>query len=461
MVPHNLKKSPKKMNAVQAITALRAAPMTDADRAATIRATLTGHAPHSFVSLFRAYLQVLWGVTMRLPFNKTPAFYDELLSRPFSEWKKLVEDEVFQDRGNDARVFKYDQPLDHFKCAISQELPVIPVGTPDGRIYNLPDIMQWLHRSSSDPLMRGALYTHDLVGFTDETVLAMFNDKVPRNEEERDLQATWRAARGELMFKRRNMVGGALVHHVECLRFMVEALMDAFAEDWYCDLACCTRAQAIVVCDVAREMPEFRERATACLGILMAQRVATLPRACLYFDVIDNPRLKFKALVHFFNMDEEETGVRDQLVRVAREIVVRYPELTSETEHAFLLVAECAFEGKWGVTQNFGLSRSLLEKVENLDVNLQCMLAFMYVKGLGGCVRRAYGFNMLEEMGTEQAAHLLREFDRGADGVHWGANPAEVRREERRRGAEKRRELLIPPLPAPRRQRVDSGDVVV
>ena len=125
------------------------------------------------------------------------------------------------------------------------------------------------------------------------------------------------------------------------------------------------------------------------------------------------------------------------------------------------LVAECAFDGKWGVIQNFDLSRALLSSLDESELdcgNLQCMLAFMYIKGLGGCFRRADGFKMLEGACTAQSARLLQDFDSGA--MHWGANPAEVRQEEHRRMTEKRREELIPPLQAPRRQRVDSADFV-
>jgi hypothetical protein len=56
---------------------------------------------------------------------------------------------------------------------------------------------------------------------------------------------------------------------------------------------------------------------------------------------------------------------------------------------------------------------------------------------------------------------MLLAFDRKATAVEWSfVNPAQVRAEEQRRAAEKRREELIPSPRAPRRQRADSVEIV-
>jgi len=444
------------------ITILLATPMTDADRAQTIRAALTGHS-HSFVDLFRCYLRHLWGAGVKMPRNKTPAFYDDLLSRPFSEWRTVIDYEGYQDRLTAAAFYKLDGPLEEFVCAISQELPVIPVGAPDGRIYNMGDIHNWLTRSSTDPLTRRPLYMHDMVGFSSDDVNIFLNDKVPRNEAERVLQANWRTARGKFLYERGDGIGGALLGHAECLSFMVERIRESLSDDWYGPLSCCARVKACRICELARAVPALREAATECLGIFAAQRLEDLPRALAYFDEVDKPELKYKALVHFFNLDEENEQIRDELVRISLRMTEEF-ELASETEDAFLLVAECAFDGKWGIEQDYALSRRLLEQVASFDLSddtMRCRLAFMYIKGLGGGYRRAEGFDILEGTRTEESLRMLMAFDRKATAVEWSfVNPAQVRAQEQRRAAEKRREELIPSPRAPRRQRADSVEII-
>ena len=448
---------------MDAVGQLLATPMTDANRAETIRAALTGHS-HSFVDLFRCYLRHLWGAGVKMPRNKTAAFYDDLLSRPFSEWRNVIDLEGYQDRLTAAAFYRLDRPLEDFVCGISQELPVVPVCTPEGQIYNMVDIHQWLFNGSrTDPLTRRPLYTHDLVGFSSDDVNIFLNDKVPRNEAERELQATWRTARGQFLYDRGDGIGGALLGHPECLRFMIDRIRESLSEDWYGPLTCCARVKARAICELARGVPALREEATECLGIFAAQRLEDLPRALAYFDEVDKPELKYKALVHFFNLDEENEQVRDELVRLSVRLTEEF-ELASETEDAFLLVAECAFDGKWGIAQDYAHSRRLLEQVAAFDLaddTMRCRLAFMYIKGLGGGFRRAEGYRILEGVHSEESMRMLLAFDRKATAVEWSfVNPAQVRAEEQRRAAEKRREELIPSPRAPRRQRADSVEIV-
>jgi hypothetical protein len=445
---------------MDAVGLLLATPMTDANRAETIRAALTGQ-PHPFVDLFRCYLRHLWGAGVKMPRNKTPDFYDDLLGRPFGEWRTVFDYEGYQDRLTAAAYYKLEGPLENFVCAISQELPVVPVGTPDGRIYNMVDIHSWLTRSPTDPLTRRPLYMHDLVGFSADDVNIFLNDKEPRNEAERVLQANWRTARGKFLYDRGDGIGGALLGHPESLSFMVDRIRESLSDDWYGPLSCCARVKARAICELARAVPALREAATECLGMFAAQRLEDLPKALAYFDEVDKPELKFKALIHFFHLDEDNEQVRDELVRLSLKMTEEF-ELSSETEDVFLLVAECAFHGKWGIEQDYALSRRLLEKVASFDLSddtMRCRLAFMYIKGLGGAYRRAQGFEILEGVRSVESMRMLRVFDLGASEMQF-VDPAQVRAQERKREAEKRREELIPSDRAPRRQRADSVEII-
>ena len=444
--------------------------LTVAERAHLIRDMLSGFPEHSFVDMFRYNLRLLFPRST-LPRTKSAAFYDHLLTLPLDHWTFVLAAEVQKEGQNVGAFYKFDRPLNAFLCPITHELPVVPTGTPGGHIYDSVGLEEWIEENHTDPMTRAPLFIHDLRRFSIVVVNQLFNDRPPSNKEERDLQTTWRAARGQYFFEKKEFYEGALVHHAACLRLSLGWIRDDLAMSWYTPLTCCSRVKACAICEVARWIPEFHADALECMGIFAAQRLETLFQGCAYFDELDKPELKFKALAHFFNLDQENTQVRDQLVHVAVLLIENYDldmlvgEVAIVRGSAYKLVVECAFEGKWGVAQNYERSRGLLEYLARRDeltnASLWCRLAFMYIKGLGGPICRARGYQILEGVRSEESARMLRDFDQGASAVQWtSVNPAKTRAQEQSRAAEKRREELIPPPPAPRRQRVDSVEIL-
>ena len=330
-----------------------------------------------FVDVFRAYMTV----RTTLPREMRAAFYRQLATYPESQWARLLRARITEEDEEDALFFKLDEKsLEDMVDPITLDLPVVPVGTVHGRIYEDAGLREWLAEHDTDPCTREFLRDYDTkpVELVAEWILL----KEPASADEGEKKAKWCENRAEHLFRAGRWQEAATdFKHVPSMTSLTERIfaMIEYGDDPDLGHKSGTSERLLKMAAEAGV-----KKAYMCLGMLEMNKVrpdfdlgsAYFEQAETFVNSINVGNRLFDAM---YRCKEFERAAR-----VAEGMMVNKPR--EDTKGAFQFMADCALYGKHGVTLDHTLARSLLRDLEEghyLD-DMQVKYAHMLLKGLGG-----------------------------------------------------------------------------
>ena len=330
-----------------------------------------------FVDVFRAYMA---GRTA-LPREMRAEFYRQLATYPDSQWVRLLRVRATEEGEEDALFFKLEgKSLEDMVDPITLELPVVPVGTVHGRIYEDAGLREWLTEHDTDPCTREFLREYDKKPL--EIVAEWILLKEPASADEGEKKAKWCEKRADYLFRAGRLQEAATdFKHVPSMTSATERIfaMLEYGDDPDLDHKSGTSERILLLAAEAGV-----EKAYMCLGMLEMNKVrpdfdlggAYFEQAETFVNSINVGMLLFDAM---YRCKEFERAVR-----VAEGMMVNKPH--EDTKGAFQFMADCALYGKHGVPLDHALARSLLRDLEEGDYldDMQVKYAHMLLKGLGG-----------------------------------------------------------------------------
>jgi len=342
-----------------------------------------------FVDVFRAYMTT----KANLPREMAPQFYRELLQRPSNEWKRVLGLRILKEETEDEPFFKLaGKSLEDLVDPITLELPVVPVGTVHGRIYDDVGLRGWLREHDTDPCTREFLREYDVKPL--EMVADFILNKEPATEEEGEKKAKWGEKRADYLFRVGRWEKAIRdFKHVPSMNMIVERIftMLEYKDDPDAELDP-GRSEEILLLAAAASV----DKAYLCLGMLEMQKARPdFDRGIAYFESAE-PVDSVKVNVLMFEaMHRCKEYVR--AAQMAAALVESQFKPDYATKEAFQFMADCALYGNHGVPQDYELARNLLRSLRaegHLD-DMQVKYAHMLLTGLGGDLDVVEGMMLL------------------------------------------------------------------
>lgn len=396
----------------------------------------------AFVQVVRLYF-ARRGDPSLLPCNTKPQFYRDLLARPSKYWNQTLRAE----REKESAAYDYARRLEDLVDPISLELPVEPVMTVYGRVYDKDGIRAWLAAHDTDPCTREHLAPHDLYPLDANKLITC---KEPATEEEFEKKTVWNAKRAQHLFDRGKYLE-AIEHfkHPPSVHVVLDKIYshlefeDDPDEQLFVDYG---TSEGIAL--EALKMRGLAETANLCLGMMeMCKPRPDFARAVYYLNKVDSLPSDLKQFCAWTRADDLELAAH-----VAQKIVAQHPVPDSYTQEPFRFLADCALYGKHGVPRDAVLARRLLGRLDDEDLleDMQVKWAHMLITGLGGSTDIAEGVRLLRTCFScaGEAQDLLAQVTSALSGVvcvearH--AEYAEARRLEKRARSEPADPFLTP-----------------
>ena len=406
----------------------------------------------AFVQVVRLYF-ARRGDPSLLPCNTKPQFYRDLLARPSKYWNQTLRAE----REKESAAYDYARRLEDLVDPISLELPVEPVRTVYGRIYDKAGIQAWLAAHDTDPCTRAYLAPHDLYNLDANRLITC---KEPVTEEELEKKTVWCAKRAQHLFEKgKHMEAIQTFKHRPSVHLVLDQIYshlefeDDPDEQLYVDYGTC-EGIALEALKMRDEVPSGK----------FARGLVETANMCLAMMELNKPRPDFARAVYYLNKVESlpsdlkqfaawtRGGDLELAAHVAQRIVAQHPVPDLHTQEPFRFLADCALYGKHGVPRDAVLARRLLGHLDDEDLleDMQVKWAHMLITGLGGSTDIAEGVRLLRTCFScaGEAQDLLAQVTSALSGVvcvearH--AEYVEARRLEKRARAEPSDPFLTP-----------------
>jgi len=334
-----------------------------------------------FVDVFRAYMSR----RTVLPRELGAPFYRRVLEHGDTQWLRLLHTKIEEEREDDAAFYKLEgKSLEDLIDPITLELPVLPVGTVHGRIYEDAGLREWLKGHDTDPCTRQFLREYDKKPL--EVAAEWILKTEPRTEEEGEKKARWCEKRGDHLFRAGKYADAALeLKHVPSMVRLVDRMFSML--EYNDDPDSCFQyktgtCERILLLAAEAEV----EKALMCLGLLEMQKARPdFDRGIEYFGRAET----------FINSIQVDMRVFEALMRCkeferaalwANAISSRTFQITTANKEAFQFLADCLLYGKHGVEMDVARARHLLRTLRkggHLD-DMQVKYAHMLLTGLGG-----------------------------------------------------------------------------
>lgn len=341
-----------------------------------------------FVDVFRAYMTN----KANLPRELAPQFYRGLLQRPSNEWKVLLGTQILKEEALDEQFYKLaEKSLEDLVDPITLELPVVPVGTVHGRIYDDGGLRGWLREHDTDPCTREFLREYDVRPL--ELVADYILKKEPATAEEGEKKTKWCEKRADYLFRLGKWESAILdFKHVPSMNMIVERFYTMLDYKDDPDLEYSGRCEEILLLAAAASV----DKAYLCLGMLEMQKARPdFDLGISYFESAD-PVDSVKVNVLLFEaMHRCKEYVR--AAQTAAALVESQFKPDYATKEAFQFMADCALYGNHGVPLDYELARNLLRSLRaegHLD-DMQVKYAHMLLTGLGGDLDVVEGMMLL------------------------------------------------------------------
>ena len=325
-----------------------------------------------FVDVFRKYMSS----RTALPREFAPQFYRQLLERPSSEWKFILSSKILKEDTRDEDFFKLEEKsLEDLVDPITLELPVVPVGTVHGRIYDEAGLRGWLREHDTDPCTREYLREYDLKPL--DMAADLILKKEPATEEEGEKKAKWCEKRADYLFRLGKWESAIRdFKHVPSMNMIVERFyaMLEYGDDTpgTCEEILLLAAEAEV------------EKAYMCLGMLeMNKARPDFDRGIEYFaqaeTFINSINVSMRVFEAMMRCEEFERAAL-----WAANAIHTSPDHANK--EAFQFLADCLLYGKHGVDMDHARARGLLRSLDDGDLldDMQVKYAHMLLTGLGG-----------------------------------------------------------------------------
>lgn len=365
--------------------------------------------PH-FVQVVRLYFS--GRESSILPLNMNAAFYREMLTRPSKTWVRTL----MEEREKEKAGYDYAQRLEDLVDPITLELPVVPVMTVHGRIYDKDGIVAWLTAHDTDPCTREYLAPHDLFKLDANRLITC---KEPATEEEFEKKTVWCAKRAQHLFDKGEHVEAIQTFkHKPSLHVVMDKIYtlleyeDDPDEQMFVDYG---TSEGIAL--EALKVPGLAETANMCLGMMeMLKTRADFERAVQFLSKVDSLPSDLKQFEAWTRGDGLELAAH-----VAQKIVAQHPVPDAFTQEPFRFLADCALYGKHGVPKDAVLARRLLGRLDDADLleDMQVKWAHMLITGLGGSTDIAEGCRLLRTCFScpGEAQDLLAQVTSALSGV--------------------------------------------
>lgn len=331
-----------------------------------------------FVDVFRAFMSR----RTVLPRELGAQFYRGVLAHGDRDWLRVLHAKIEEEREHDAAFYKLEEKsLEDLIDPITLELPVFPVGTVHGRIYEDAGLREWLKEHETDPCTRQFLRGYDKTPL--EVAAEWILNKEPRTAEEAEKKARWREKRAEHLFRAGKYVAAALdLKHVPSMVVLVDRMFSML--EYNDDPDSCFQYKAgtcerILLAAVEAEV----EKAYMCLGLLEMQKARPdFERGIEYFGRAET----------FFNSIHVSMRVFEAMMRCKEfeRAAVWANAMHASPDHAnkeaFQFLADCLLYGKHGVEMDPARARGLLRTLDDDDLldDMQVKYAHMLLTGLGG-----------------------------------------------------------------------------
>jgi len=288
-----------------------------------------------------------------LPCNTNPQFYRDMLALPSEFWNRTLRAESQKE----IDAWRLEDLVD----PISLELPVEPVMTVYGRVYDKAGIQAWLAAHDTDPCTREHL--HHLYPIDANRLITC---KEPATEEEFEKKTAWNAKRAQLLFDRgKHMEAVKHFKHPPSVRVVLDQIyshleeQDNPDEELFVDYG---TSEGIALEALTMGMTET---ANMCLGMMemMCKERPDFARAVYYLSKVDSLPSDLLQFCAWTRGDDLNSAAH-----VAQKIVAQHPVPDWRTQGPFQFLADCASDGTHGVPCDEVLASCLTGRLA--DANL-------------------------------------------------------------------------------------------